>query len=113
MVGVKVAIPCDGSKVAGHFGRCEKYVLFNEESGELKSRSEIKAPAHKPGFLPKFLKGKGVQKIVCQGIGPRAVNLFNQMGIDVVAGVSGEIDSVIDKYLKGELEGSESTCDHY
>ncbi len=110
---MKIAISCDGSAVSQHFGRCEKYVLFEEENGKLKSRSEIGSPPHQPGMIPRFLNEKGARKIICQGIGPRAMDLFGELGIEVIAGVSGEIDKVIDDYLKGKLKGSESTCEHF
>lgn len=109
---MKIAISCDGAEVSAHFGRCEKYIIFEVENGELKSKDELANPGHKPFFLPKFLKEKGVQKIICQGIGSRAIGLFEQLGIEVIAGVSGSIDEVIGKYLKGNLEAAGSTCGH-
>ncbi len=110
---MKIAISCDESRVSGHFGRCEKYILFEEENGKLKSKSEISSPPHQPGMIPRFLNEKGAKVIICQGIGPRAVNLFNELGIEVIAGVSGEIGKVIQKYLDGSLEGADSTCEHF
>ncbi len=109
---MKIAISCDGEKVSAHFGRCEKYILFEEEGGELKGKDETPNPGHEPFFLPKFLNERGVQKIICSGIGPRAVGLFNELGIEVIPGIEGEIDEVIEKYLKGELKPGESTCNH-
>jgi len=109
---LKIAISCDGNEVSEHFGRCEKYIIFEAEKGKLKSKIGLANPGHEPFFLPRFLKERGVQKIICQGIGPRATNLFEQLGIEVIAGISGNVDEVIEKYLKGELETAESTCEH-
>lgn len=108
-----VAISCDGDKVSAHFGRCEKYILFEEENGKLKEKKELPNPGHEPFFLPRFLKEKGVKKIICQGIGPRAIGLFEELGIEVIPGVSGETEKVIEKYLKKELESGESSCEHF
>jgi len=113
VAAVKIAVSCDGNMVSAHFGRCEKFVLFEEENGKLKAKSEVACPPHEPGFIPGFLSEKGAQKIVCQGIGPRAISLFEELGIEVIAGVSGSIDIVIGKYLEGILQGSASTCDHF
>ena len=110
---MKIAISCDGNMVSAHFGRCEKFVLFEEENGKLKSRSEVGCPPHEPGFIPRFLSEKGAQKIICQGIGPKAIGLFGELGIEVIAGVSGNIDLVIGKYLEGSLKGAGSTCGHF
>ncbi len=109
---VKIAISCDGSQVSVHFGRCEKYVLFEEENGKLKSKEIIAHPGHEPFFLPKFLAEKGVCKIICQGVGPRAIALFGQLGIEVIAGITGDVDEVIERYLKRELKTTGSTCEH-
>lgn len=109
---MKIAISCDGNMVSAHFGRCEKYVLFEEENGKLKDRCEVGCPPHEPGMIPRFLNEKGVQRMICQGIGPRAISIFSELGIEVIAGASGSIEAVIGKYLEGGLEGSKSTCDH-
>ncbi len=109
---MKVAISCDGNEVSGHFGRCEKYIIFEVENGKLKSKIELANPGHKPFFLPNFLKEHGVQKIICQGIGPRAVDLFKQLGIEVISGVSGNIDEVVKQYINGTLKSGISTCEH-
>lgn len=109
---LKVAISCDGTVVSEHFGRCEKYIVFEEEKSELKSRTELKNPGHAPFFLPKFLAKKGVRKIICKGIGPKAMDLFKDLGIEVVAGVEGSIEEVIEKYLNNDLEAKDSTCNH-
>jgi len=110
---MKVAISCDGSAVSAHFGRCEKYILFEAENGKLKEKTEVPNPGHKPFFLPKFLSEKGVEKMICQGIGQRAMNLFSELGIEVIAGASGNIESVIENFLSGKLKASGSTCNHF
>jgi len=109
---MKIAISCDGNNVSGHFGRCEKYVLFDEENGKLIGKKELDSPQHAPGLIPKFLNEQGAKKIICQGIGPKAIDLFGELGIEVIAGISGEINEVIESYIKGDLAGSDSTCDH-
>ena len=43
-------------------------------------------------------------------MGHRAVGFFQQYGIDVIMGVTGKIDDVIQKILNGTLEGGESLC---
>ena len=109
---MKIAISCDGNSVSEHFGRCEKYILLEVKDGKLLGKTELPNPGHEPFYLPKFLKGKGVGLVMCKGIGPRAIGLLKQLGIEVVAGVSGNIEKVIERYLEGDLEGSESTCEH-
>ncbi|HYE82218.1 MAG TPA: hypothetical protein VEG39_08630 [Clostridia bacterium] len=44
------------------------------------------------------------------GHGARASTLFEDLGIQVIAGVNGSIDEVIQKLEKGALKGGESLC---
>ncbi len=48
--------------------------------------------------------------MITGGLGPRPVDFFNQYGIEVIMGVTGNIDDVIEKILNGTLEGGESIC---
>ena len=52
----------------------------------------------------------GVEAIVAGGMGMRAQELFQQMGIEAIAGISGPIDETIEKLAAGKLEGGESLC---
>jgi predicted Fe-Mo cluster-binding NifX family protein len=67
-------------------------------------------PGHAPGAIPKFLHNRGVKKIVCGGIGARAVELFRQYGIAILTGVEGTIDETVRKLVEGKLTGGESLC---
>jgi len=107
---MKIAISTDEGTVSSHFGRCPSFTIIEIEERKLKGKEEIPNPGHHPGFLPDFFQKQGVQCIICGGMGQRAQNLFAQKGIDFILGVQGKIDEVIDKLLKGKLEGGDSLC---
>jgi len=107
---MRVAISTDGDFVSAHFGRCPSFTIVDIDNGKLISRQSIANPGHHPGFLPQFLHQKGVKYIIAGGMGQRAEGLFVQAGIQIIVGVSGSIDEVIDKIIKGTLEGGESLC---
>ena len=48
--------------------------------------------------------------IIAGGMGYRAEALFAESGIQTIMGITGSIDEVIDKIIKGTLEGGESLC---
>jgi len=108
---MRIAISCEGDSVSSHFGRCSFFTIIEIEDGELKDRQIISNPGHRPGFLPQFLQEKGIDCIVTGGMGERAQSLFSQIGIQVILGITGRIDEVIDKLIKGELEEKESLCE--
>lgn len=107
---MRIAISTDGDRVAAHFGRCPSYTIADIDDGKVISKNVIDNPGHQPGFLPGFLSDRGVSCVVCGGMGPRAVALFQERGIETVVGVTGPIDQVLESIRTGTLEGGESLC---
>lgn len=108
----KLAIPSNGDNFAQHFGRCPEYTLYTIEEGKIKDKNVISNPGHEPGYLPRFLKKKGVDCVIASGMGRKAQNLFIENGIEIIIGVQGNIDEKVKEYLKGELEEGENVCSH-
>lgn len=107
---MRIAISTDGNYVSQHFGRCPTYTLVDIENGKTMNRTELNNPGHSPGIIPQFLHEKGVQQIICGGMGPRAQGFFEEFGIETTIGVDGSISDVIEKLEKGVLEGGNSLC---
>ena len=107
---MKIAISTDGDFISSHFGRCPEYTILDIENGKVTKREVIENPGHHPGFLPQFLKERGVNCIIAGGMGMRAKDLFSEAKIDTILGVEGKIQDAIDKLLAGTLEGGESLC---
>ena len=107
---IKIAISTDNGEVSEHFGRCPEFTIVEIEDNKVIKKEVIENPGHKTGFLPKFFKEQGVKLVIAGGAGFRAQQFFNEFGIELLAGVQGKIDDVIDKVLKGKLKGGESLC---
>ena len=107
---MKIAISTDGDFVSAHFGRCPSFTVIEIDNGKLINKQTIVNPGHHPGFLPQFLHEGGVNCIIAGGMGRRAEDLFAQAEIKTIVGVSGSVEEVIDKIIKGTLEGGESLC---
>ena len=107
---MRIAISTEDGFVSAHFGRCPSFTILEIEDGKSVKKEMVDNPGHHPGFLPEFLKGKGVGCIVAGGMGQRAIGLFQESGIEAVVGVQGSIDDVINQILDGTLEGGESLC---
>jgi len=113
--GKKIAVPVEGGCLAGHFGHCNAFELFETDAaGGGIGRSEIvEAPPHEPGRLPAWLSALGVDVVIAGGMGRRAQELFLASGIEVVVGASGGAPrDVVQSYLAGTLESSDNPCDH-
>jgi len=109
---MKIAISTDGDFVSPHFGRCPNFTIVEVDNSKIISREVIANPGHHPGFLPEFFDNMGVNCIIAGGAGTRAQALFAEKQIQVIVGVSGRVDDVLEKLLKGELKGGESLCSH-
>ncbi len=110
---MRIAISADSddlldSKIGAHFGRCPFFVLIDIEDREVKEISSIENPfysAHAPGQVPGFINSQGANVMLAGGMGRRAVEFFEQMGIEAVSGASGIVRQAIEQYLGGELSG--------
>ena len=101
---MKIAVASESNEgleatVSGHFRMCPYFTVLNVENGEVE-KIEIKentfADGHgQPGELPNFIKSLGAEVIIAGGMGPKAVNFFNQFGIKTVTNVSGKIEDIL------------------
>lgn len=117
--GMQIAIAAEDDKgmdgqVSMHFGRCRYYVIATVENGSVTS-SKIVENAHfgnhQPGQMPVYIRDLGANVILAGGMGPRAVTMFHDFGIDVATGAVGNVGKVLDAYLKGDLTGV-VPCEH-
>ena len=107
---MKIAISTDSGRVSAHFSRCPQFTIGEIEDDQIKSKDVIDNPGHRTGFLPKFFNEKGIDCVIAGGAGRRAQSFFNQFGIDLIVGISGDIDSVIKEFIQGDLKKGKSMC---
>lgn len=107
---MKIAISTDGNFVSAHFGRCPTFTIAEIENEKVLKVEEINNPGHHPGFLPNFLAERGVNYIICGGMGNRAQMLFAEKKISPIVGITGKIDEVVEKFAQGKLKSGESFC---
>jgi predicted Fe-Mo cluster-binding NifX family protein len=110
---MKIAVASNEGMVAGHFGHCGAFDVFDTTEENIIKHESIKNPGHKPGFLPKFLKELGVEVIIGGGMGASAINLFNNYGVKVLVGAEGACKSVVESYLSGDLVSKGSACEEH
>ncbi len=62
-------------------------------------------------MLPRWLNEQGANVIIAGGIGHRAISLFDQAGIKVVAGAPvGDPETLVTSYLNNTLTSGENLC---
>ena len=104
---MKVAIPSKDdrgmeSEVEEHFGRARYYTIVDTDG---MSAEPVPVPfeEHGPGDIPEFLKSHGAEVIIAYGMGGRAIQFFDQMGIEVITGARGRIGDVVRAYMEARL----------
>lgn len=113
---MKIAIPVENGRLNGHFGGSREFAIVEADTNAKSIlRSEtLPAPKHEPGAFPRWLHSLGVQVIIAGGIGQRALTLFAEQGINVVAGPADEpVEALIAAYLNGQLTGKPEGCAHH
>ena len=116
---MRVAISCEddnglNSVVAQHFGRCPFYTIVDIEDGSIEGVRVIANPFyahHLPGRIPGFIRDQGVEVMIAGGMGRRAIELFEQYGIEVITGALGTVRDVLNDFLEGRLSGAEPCKD--
>ena len=110
---MKIAVTYDNGEVFQHFGRTESFKIYEVEDNKVVSSEVISSNGTGHGALAGLLAEQGVNVLICGGIGGGAQTALTEAGIDLCAGAQGNVDEVIETYLKGELESSGVNCDHH
>jgi predicted Fe-Mo cluster-binding NifX family protein len=78
---MRVAISTDGNNVAQHFGRCPSYTIVDIDDNKVVGTQIVDNPGHTPGAIPQMMNELGVDVMIAGGMGARAVNFFQEYGI--------------------------------
>lgn len=105
---MKIAISSDSGMVSAHFGRAPEFTFVTIENNKAIKKEVFPNPGHSIGSLPEFVKEHGAEYIISSGMGPRAIDFFHKFGIKVITGASGDIDSVVNTFIEGNLTSKES-----
>jgi len=105
---MKIVIPTEdkeglNSKVAEHFGRCNYYIFLDEE-GRVIEIVDNTSKHSNFNLPPELIKNHGADVLLCRGIGPKALDLCKQFGIDVYVLESKTVKEIFEKWKKGEIK---------
>jgi predicted Fe-Mo cluster-binding NifX family protein len=103
--------------LSGHFGRCPYYTIVEVDGGETGKVETVANPFFQEhgdvGQVPGFINDRGVEVMIAGGMGPRAVDFFEQFGIKPVTGAAGSVREVVAAYLGGSLGGAAPCSDSH
>lgn len=110
---MRIAVASEGENVAEHFGHCEAFTIFDAEDGRILREEVVPNPGHKPGFLPLFLRDRGVTAVISGGMGGGAIDLFVGNKMDAVTGAAGNAAEAALAYARGTLVSTRSVCEKH
>lgn len=110
---MKIAVSYANGEVFQHFGKTEFFKIYETEGKRILSGQVVPTDGIGHEALAEFLKGLGVEVVICGGLGDGAMAALTGAGIEVCSGAEGDTDLAVDSYLKGQLASTGTNCDHH
>ncbi len=110
---MKIAVTYLDGEVFGHFGKTPSFKIYDVNDSAITDSAVVEAEGQGHGALAAILFDKGVNVLICGGLGEGAKLALEGAGIEVVSGASGNADAAVEAYLKGELVSEGVNCDHH
>jgi predicted Fe-Mo cluster-binding NifX family protein len=106
---MKICIPTMGKKglddsVGEHFGRVPTYTIVDLETDEVKVVPNVSHHMGGQGDPPEIMAREGVNVMVCQGLGRRAISMFEGFGITVYIGAIGTVRDAVAAFKQDRLQ---------
>ena len=111
---MKIAVTYENGQVFQHFGHTEHFKLYQSEGGAVTGTEVVSTNGSGHGALAGFLRERGVDVLICGGIGAGARQALEEAGIRLYGGVSGSADQAVADLLAGALSfDPQAACDHH
>ncbi len=101
------------SMVAQHFGHAPYFMVVDLENDQVSTVEGVANPfaeAHQPGQIPAFIKELRADVILSGGMGGRAIEFFEELGIKAATGARGTVRQALEHYSGGALKAA-APCD--
>ena len=110
----KIAVTYENGQVFQHFGHTEKFKVYDVAEGAVVSSDILSAGGSGHGALAGLLAERGVDTLICGGIGGGARAALAEAGIALYGGESGSADRAVDNLLSGTLTYDPAAeCHHH
>lgn len=111
---MKLAVTYENGQIFQHFGRTAQFKLYDIEDGKIVRSEVVDTNGSGHGALAGFLMQRGVDTLICGGIGGGAQAALANAGIRLFGGVSGDADAAAEALVNGTLNFNPAVhCDHH
>lgn len=113
-ITMKIAVTYENGQIFQHFGHTEQFKLYDVADGSIVRAEVVDTNGSGHGALAGFLMQRGVDTLICGGIGGGAQMALAEAGIKLYGGVSGNADAAVAALLAGNLGYDPDVhCDHH
>ncbi len=99
----KIAVPRFGETVAPCFGFSATVTIFVIGDGEVRSQRDFVLQSRRELDRLRLLRDQEVDTLICGGLQDRFEDIIRASGIRVISWVNGDVDDLIETFLRGEL----------
>ena len=110
---MRIAVTYEDGNVFQHFGHTEKFKIYEVEDGKIVSDSIMDTNGTGHEALAGLLADRGVDALICGGMGQGAKDALTAAGLQICAGAEGDADAAVEAWLRGELADMGVNCDHH
>ena len=117
---MKLVVPTNGKKglddkIAEHFGRCLTYTFLNEKGEVIEIINNTSEHMGGTGLPPELMKKHGADVLLCKDLGPRAIDLCKELGIDVYVCQAETVKDIFELWQNKKLKkaGVEDVCEQH
>jgi len=113
---VKIVIPAEdetGKTLSAHFGRAPNFAWYLIEDGKIKENGVVKNTSDHFGGIgapPEKIKSLGGEVVISSGMGMKAIQMFQALGIAVLKGVSMDSLENVKAFIEVDMEELTEGC---
>ncbi len=100
---MRIAVTYENGQIFQHFGHTPAFKLYDTAEGRITRTEVLDTAGSGHGALAGWLKERGVETLICGGIGAGARAALAEAGIALYGGASGGADEAIVAFLTGTL----------
>ena len=107
---MKVAIPIHGERIAPRLPLAKEVMIVELQGKRKMGRKKVNISLLHPMEIPDFLASQGVTKVIAGGVDWHLQEMLRMHGIEVIWGIIGDVDNVLDLYLSKRLRLGMGPC---
>lgn len=99
----RIAVPVFNGRVSPVIDTCTQLYMLESDGRQFVANRTVPMKGASIFERASEIKKLGIQLIICGAVGEAFYNLLKEADIDLVCGITGDIDEVIDAYRDGAL----------